>query len=239
MNTLLHTTDADAHVPPASDPPASEPHYVVFEGHRRLSFETPQRLREWARAYSQALQMPPPDAGASPGTHPAANILVFDASSGEQIEVGRLAGPVDANSPADAPPPSDADPTPAVAPGRGRGRPRLGVVAREITLLPRHWDWLASQPGGASVALRKLVESASRANRAQEQVRRAREACYRFMNAMAGDFEYFEEATRALYRGDAAAFALRIQHWPEDVRQQALEYAAPSFAPAAVQVAPA
>src|SRR5688572_29815503 len=47
---------------------------------------------------------------------------------------------------------------------RSRGRPKLGVVAREVTLLPRHWDWLASQPGGASVALRKLVEVARRSS---------------------------------------------------------------------------
>src|SRR4051794_18274604 len=25
---------------------------------------------------------------------------------------------------------------------RGPGRPKLGVVAREVTLLPRHWQWL-------------------------------------------------------------------------------------------------
>src|ERR1700739_3037247 len=42
------------------------------------------------------------------------------------------------------------------------GRPKLGVVAREVTLLPRHWDWLATQPGGGSVALRKLVGEARR-----------------------------------------------------------------------------
>ncbi len=74
---------------------------------------------------------------------------------------------------------------------RGRGRPKLGVVAREVTLLPRHWDWLNAQPGGASVALRKLVEQARRANGDADRARAAREAAYHFMSAMAGDLPAF------------------------------------------------
>lgn len=104
-------------------------------------------------------------------------------------------------------------------PRRGRGRPKLGVVAREVTLLPRHWEWLAAQPGGASVALRKLVEEARRSQ--SGRARQAQERAYHFMNAMAGDLPGFEEATRALFAGDREGFAERIAGWPTDVREHA------------------
>lgn len=119
---------------------------------------------------------------------------------------------------------------PADAP-RGRGRPKLGVVAREVTLLPRHWEWLASQPGGASVALRKLVEAARRAAEGPDRVRAARAAAYRFGSAMAGDLPGFEEAMRALFAGDDAAFEARIEAWPEDIAAQLRTYAAEAFGP--------
>ena len=89
---------------------------------------------------------------------------------------------------------------------RGPGRPKLGVVAREITLLPRHWDWLAQQPGGASVAIRKLVEEARRTGEDEDRLRQAREAAYRFMSVMAGNRPHYEDAIRALFAGDPAAF---------------------------------
>lgn len=112
---------------------------------------------------------------------------------------------------------------------RGRGRPKLGVVAREVTLLPRHWDWLAAQPGGASVALRKLVEAARRASEGPDRIRAAREAAYRFASAIGGDLPAFEEAMRALFAGDDAAFEARIQAWPEDIAAQLRTYAAEAF----------
>ncbi|RJG07912.1 DUF2239 family protein [Noviherbaspirillum cavernae] len=99
-----------------------------------------------------------------------------------------------------------------------RGRPKLGVVAREVTLLPRHWDWLSTQEGGASVALRKLVEQASRANADQDQMRQSREATYRFMSAMAGNYAGFEEATRALFANAPERFNAQIEQWPDDIR---------------------
>jgi hypothetical protein len=108
---------------------------------------------------------------------------------------------------------------------RGRGRPALGVVAREVTLLPRHWTWLAEQPGGASVALRKLVEQARRADGPQQQSRTARERAYAFMSAMAGDMPGFEEATRALFADERARFEQHIMSWPEDVRAYAIRLA--------------
>lgn len=101
---------------------------------------------------------------------------------------------------------------------RGRGRPKLGVVAREVTLLPRHWDWLAAQRGGASVTLRKLVDEARRANVDRDRQRRANECAYQFMSTMAGDMAGFEEASRALFANDAAKFLLQTEAWPSDVR---------------------
>jgi hypothetical protein len=103
-----------------------------------------------------------------------------------------------------------------VAP-RGRGRPKLGVVAREVTLLPRHWEWLATQPGGASVTLRRLVDEARRSGGGQSRFRAARDAAYRFMSAMAGDLAGFEEATRALFAGDRARLEQHGAAWPVDV----------------------
>jgi len=114
---------------------------------------------------------------------------------------------------------------------RGRGRPKLGVVAREVTLLPRHWDWLPAPPGGAPGALRKLVEAASRAAQGPDRIRTSREAAYRFASAMAGDLPGFEEAMRALFAGEDAAFESRIEAWPSDVAAQLRTYAAEAFGP--------
>ena len=108
----------------------------------------------------------------------------------------------------------------------GPGRPRLGVVAREVTLLPRHWDWLAMQTGGASVALRKLVEAASRGSQQQDRQRAEQEACYRFMSATAGNLPCFEEAARALFAGDAPRFASQVKGWPAGLRDHILKLAA-------------
>jgi uncharacterized protein len=101
---------------------------------------------------------------------------------------------------------------------RGPGRPKLGVVAREVTLLPRHWDWLATQTGGASVALRKLVEIARLASEEKDRVRHAREVGYKFMSTMAGHEVGFEEACRALFAGNRSAFDAQTVLWPKDVR---------------------
>jgi hypothetical protein len=104
---------------------------------------------------------------------------------------------------------------------RGRGRPKLGVTAREVTLLPRHWDWLSAQPGGASVALRKLVDEARRATATREDTRKAQERAYQFMSTMAGDMAGFEESTRALFAGDSNKFLELTAGWPGDVRDYA------------------
>jgi hypothetical protein len=108
---------------------------------------------------------------------------------------------------------------------RGPGRPKLGVVAREVTLLPRHWEWLNTQKGGASVALRKLVDEARRANEGKDQIRRAQDAAYRFMSTMAGNRVGFEEAIRALYANDIARFEELIATWPVDIRDHSMRLA--------------
>jgi hypothetical protein len=117
-----------------------------------------------------------------------------------------------------------ARPAPSVT-VRGRGRPKLGVVAREVTLLPRHWQWLGAQPGGASVAIRKLVESARRANQDVDQRRQKQEAAYHFMSAMAGNLANFEEATRALFANDRERFTELVGAWPTDVREHSAKLA--------------
>ena len=101
---------------------------------------------------------------------------------------------------------------------RGRGRPKLGVIAREVTLLPRHWDWLAAQRGGASVTLRKLVDEARRASVDRTRQRQTNERAYQFMSTMAGDMAGFEEASRALFANDTAKFHQLTEAWPTDVR---------------------
>ena len=108
---------------------------------------------------------------------------------------------------------------------RGRGRPKLGVVAREVTLLPRHWEWLNAQPGGASVALRKLVDEARRASGDRDRLRAARDAAYHFMSAMAGNLGNFEEASRALFADDRRRFAGLIADWPADIRDHIVKLA--------------
>jgi uncharacterized protein len=108
---------------------------------------------------------------------------------------------------------------------RGRGRPKLGVVAREVTLLPRHWEWLNAQPGGASVALRKLVDESRRANGDRDRQRAARDAAYHFMSAMAGNLGDFEEASRALFADDRRRFTGLIASWPADIRDHVVKLA--------------
>jgi hypothetical protein len=150
-------------------------------------------------------------------------ILVFDAASGEQVEIDlRNARGGELERQAAATP---AAPSSAEAP-RGPGRPKLGVVAREVTLLPRHWDWLASQSGGASVALRKLVEQAMRVNVGKDRIRTSQNAAYRFMSVMAGNRVGFEDAARALFAGAADTFTRLVDAWPRDIRDHAMRLAA-------------
>lgn len=149
-----------------------------------------------------------PEVHAAVGT--GEGVLVFDGPTGKVIDLDLRGSAQDAI----------ARLTPAPEPEkRGPGRPKLGVTPREVTLLPRHWDWLAGQPGGASVALRKLVETALREAEGPDLARRARDATYAFMTALAGDKPGYEEAVRMLFAGDWAGFDAAITAWPMDVQE--------------------
>lgn len=160
---------------------------------------------------------------------PHSPVLIFDDVEQRQVEIdlrGTMAELVQrlAAAPDDASPPKSAEPEASPAP-RGRGRPKLGVVAREVTLLPRHWTWLNAQPGGASVALRRLVEAARRDGGGDER-RQRQEAAYRFMHAIAGNAPGFEEAARALFVADLPRFEDAVIDWPRDVGEHATMLAA-------------
>jgi hypothetical protein len=155
-------------------------------------------------------------------------VLIFEDATGEIIDVDFRGSEKDVRKRLASWAEGPSEPSAAAA-RRGPGRPKLGVVAREITLLPRHWAWLSEQPGGASVALRKLVDEARRRHEGKDRARRAQNAAYRFMSAMAGDRPGFEEATRALFAGDAARFDAMIEAWPGDIREHAGKLAADAF----------
>lgn len=158
-----------------------------------------------------------------------ARLLIFDDSTGKPVDVdfrgkiddvlrrlGEQFGDVPSTE-------EDHQPT------RRVGRPKLGVVSGEITLLPRHWEWLKSQPGGASVTLRKLIDGARLAGDKESHIRGAQEATYNFMTAMAGDFPHYEEALRALYAGEVDRFNHFIDDWAPDIRNHVKKLAAHAF----------
>lgn len=152
-------------------------------------------------------------------TNPEAAILVFDDTTGKVVDLDLRGSDAELTS-RYSPPAGDSEATTDDA-RRGRGRPKLGVVPREVTLLPRHWDWLALQPGGASQALRRLVDEARKADGGRSAARAAQERAYAFIATMAGDREGFEEASRALFAGDEARFAEHSRSWPADIRAHA------------------
>ncbi|KRR17299.1 hypothetical protein CQ14_13040 [Bradyrhizobium lablabi] len=190
----------------------TRPQFTAFIGPQRLAAGP---LAEVALAVMQAARKPvaPP-------------IIIFSDATGQPIDLDLRGTERDviARLPQPAPDPETASDESAEAP-RGRGRPKLGVVAREVTLLPRHWEWLGAQPGGASVALRKLVEEARRANGDLDRARAARDAAYRFMSVMAGSLAGFEEASRALFADDRRRFVGLVAGWPDDIRDHVVKLA--------------
>ncbi|MEP7380512.1 MAG: DUF2239 family protein [Gemmatimonadota bacterium] len=198
---------------------------VAFDGERLLGSGS---LEEVAPALHSA---------AAEGA--AGPIHVFDSRTSDLVEldlrgslhdvVARAQAATIAAIPSDRSGEDSARDTTRTNPVRGPGRPRLGVVAREVTLLPRHWDWLAAQPGGASAALRRLVDQARSANSGRDRVRLAQESAYRFMSAMLGDAVGFEEAMRALFAGDRDRFTSLSDPWPTDLRSHARRLAAEAF----------
>jgi hypothetical protein len=179
------------------------PSYTCFDGFRRIASGS---LAANALEAKRALE------GGAGGP-----VVIFDDLTGRSIDVDMRGSDEEVA----------ARLTPTAAPDgpRSRGRPKLGVIPREVTLLPRHWEWLATQPGGASVALRKLVDEARRAGSEKDRGRAAQERAYHFMSAMAGDLPAFEEATRALFARDRVKFGELIAAWPRDVREHAMALA--------------
>lgn len=178
---------------------------IAFDGYRRIAAGS---LADVALATKHAV-----DAGVD------GPVLVFDDLNGRPVELDLRGTPDDvlARLPA---PVSDDEPAP-----RGPGRPKLGVIAREVTLLPRHWDWLASQSGGASATLRRLVEEARRSHRERDAARLAGEAVDRFMSAMTGNLPGYEEASRAFWRKERERFMHVTDAWPADVREHVRQLA--------------
>src|ERR1700731_1566545 len=200
--------------------PGSDALYIAFEGDRCIASGD---LHDVARAAKQKLDR-----------RKDASILVFDGRNSGPVEID-LRGSLD-DVLARLPDIADvraADDDAAIPAPRGPGRPKLGVVAREITLLPRHWEWLAQQSGGASVALRRLVDEARRANKDRDRTRQAQEAAYRFIAAMGENKPHYEEVARALFAADAGRFETWTASWPADVRDHARRLAAAAFERAA------
>jgi hypothetical protein len=142
-----------------------------------------------------------------------ARLLIFDDETGRQVEFD-FSGTLEEVLRRVAPPEGAAKP----------GRPRLGVIGREVSLLPRHWEWLEEQPNGISATLRRLVDEARKREPGKQKARAARDAANRFMTAMAGNLPGYEEACRALYAGDAEGFSCETRAWPNDVRKHALRW---------------
>lgn len=206
----------------SADSTSSAKTYTAFAAERRVATGPIREVALKAKAVVEA--------------RPEATVLIFDDETGEVVDVrlnvssaqlekrlkqdfaedSRAAGNVHEEEP----------PVPVA---RGRGRPKLGVVAREVTLLPRHWEWLDSQPGSASVVLRRLVEEARRTHAGRDRRQKAQNAIYKFLLVMAGDRMYFEDAIRALFADDRPRFHQLTEAWPGDIRHHAERLAAEAF----------
>lgn len=185
--------------------------FTAFEGPRRLITGP---LADVALAVKRVGPAPAP-------------IAIFNDRTGQAVDLDLRGSDAEilARLPQDTTSERPTEPPTSEPRGRGRGRPKLGVVAREVTLLPRHWEWLNAQSGGASVALRKLVDEARRASGDKDRIREAREAAYHFLSAAAGDRPHFEEASRALFADDRHRFVTLIADWPADIRDHAVTLA--------------
>jgi len=192
-------------LPQTSAPPAPRPSLTLFEGYQVLA-------RGSHVVVAQALAAAIRERRNGP-------VLAFDDHTGQVVDLDwrgsdgeiavRYAAP-------EAPATSTEEASSTKA--RGPGRPRLGVTAREVTLLPSHWEWLATQRGGASVTLRRLVDDARRASATADRARAARDATYRFLHAIGGDLPGFEEVSRALFADDQLRMEALMVNWPADVR---------------------
>lgn len=157
--------------------------------------------------------------------HPASAILIFSDSTGKEMDfdfsgseddvLRRLEKFIGKNEPQSV---------------SGPGRPKLGVVSREVSLLPRHWEWLSNQPGGASVTLRRLIDETKKQTSSRELIKQAQERAYKFMTTMAGNLSNYEESLRALFSKDKKLFEDLISDWPKDIKKHTLKLASDVFA---------
>ena len=181
-------------------------HAIAFDGHRLVAKGDMLSVARKVKALGDR--------------KPEASILIFDDLTSSIVEIDFRGSADDVLDSVTARLRQvDKEGEPEATEHRGPGRPKLGVVSREVTLLPRHWNWLEQQPGGASVTLRKLVDEARKHGSERDRKRQAQESAYRFMNAMAGDLRGYEEALRALYAGDAGRFAELVAPWPAGIRE--------------------
>ena len=175
--------------------------YTAFAGHRQIA------SGNWARMLTTAKRHL--DAGGAP-------VLIFDDETGRQVDVDFRGSLDEVLERAGA----------SEAPKAGPGRPKLGVVSREVSLLPRHWEWLQEQPNGVSAALRRLVDEARKRTPRSRQLR---DGAYRFIWAVAGNFENAEEAIRALYAKEDERLEQLMASWPPDVREHVLRLVAEAW----------
>ncbi len=190
--------------PPETPKPAPPRHHLAFARAVRIAAGS---LGDVAAAARRALD-----------DDPNTTVLVFDGDTADVVDLDLRGSEQDVAARYAVTPPSAGEASPSK-----RGRPKLGVVPREVTLLPRHWDWLARQPGGASITLRRMVEAAQRSTVAAAKART--ETAYRFMSAMAGDLPGFEEASRTLFAGDMERLRTLASKWPHDVAEQVMTFA--------------
>jgi hypothetical protein len=191
-----------SHEPKIVDSPPNDT-FVCFAGFRRIAegslIEVSKAARTWLHAY------------------PTETTLTFDRHSGAVVDLNLSGSQADLA----------ARYSKQIVVSAKRGRPKLGVVAREVTLLPRHWDWLGQQSGGASVTLRRLVDAARKERSGAEFEREAIAAAYKFMSAIGGDMPLFEDASRALFAKQFEKLDKCLTGWPTDIRNEVARWLEP------------
>lgn len=152
------------------------------------------------------------------------SVLIFSDSTGKQMDFDLSGTDADVTDRHKIYTMKTAPPQPTV------GRPKLGVVPREISLLPSHWEWLNNQTGGASPTIRQLIDEKIKSSSTDRlKVKTSQEVTYKFLSALAGDLPNFEEAVRYLYRSDRKKFLEQVSGWHKDVVDHALRLAADAF----------
>lgn len=184
--------------------------WTAFAGQRILKAGAPWEVALVVKDISQS-------------TEEAGPVLIFDDATGRTVDFDPRGSKNEVVARIKASFVSQEDDAP-----RTRGRPRLGVVSKEVTLLPRHWEWLAKQPSGGSATLRKLVENAMRVDHGTSKVRNSQAAADCYMAAMLGNMPHYEEASRALYNSDRESFMCLTEPWPADLRDYARRLAEPA-----------